>query len=110
MTVVTAPTCGNARLAFGRIHTRHLQRCGWRTCNAGPGLLTQAAQTLDALPAAIDDSERRIVAFERARIAARDTGRHLVGSALRPPARMPHVAHGRRVPGGFWSRLLGGKG
>ena len=52
-----------------------------------------------------DDLAPEIVAFQRARIEARDTGRHLLSSALRPPARMPHVAHGRR-PKGFWSRLL----
>ena len=73
------------------------------------GLLAEATGTLDALPPGQDDAARRIAAFERARIALGDTGRHLVSSALRPPATMPHVAHGKRAQGGFWSRLLGGR-
>ena len=73
------------------------------------GLLADAAATLDGLPAALDDAAAMIVAFERARIASGDTGRHMVSSALRPPARTPHVTHGKRGPGGFWSRLLGGR-
>lgn len=72
------------------------------------GLLAEAAATLDAWPEG-DDSSVRIAAFERARVAAGDTGRHLLSSALRPPARTPHVIHGKRAAGGgFWGRLLGG--
>lgn len=71
------------------------------------GLLAEALQTLDRLPKQQDDAAARITAFERGRIALGDTGRHLVSSALRPPATMPHVAHGKRAPGGFWSRLVG---
>ncbi len=71
------------------------------------GLLDAAARTLDALPAGLDDAAARIAAFERARVAAADTGRHMLSSALRPPARTPHVAHGKRDKGGFWARLLG---
>ncbi len=56
----------------------------------------------------VDESSAAILAFQRARIADGDTGRHLLSSALRPPARMPHVAHGKAKPAGFWSRLLGG--
>ncbi len=67
------------------------------------GLLTEAAATLAALP----PEAGPIVAFERARVAAGDTGRHMLSSALRPPARMPHVAHGKRAAAGFWGRLLG---
>ncbi|MCW3473446.1 hypothetical protein [Limobrevibacterium gyesilva] len=62
--------------------------------------------------AAPDENSARIVGFQRTLIAAGDTGRHLISSALRPPARMPHVAHGRREPkpgpGRFWKRLFGG--
>ena len=72
------------------------------------GLLTEAARTLDALPPGLDDAAALVAGFERARIEAADTGRHLLSSALRPPARTPHVAHGRRGKGGFWTRLLGG--
>ena len=71
------------------------------------GLLAEAAATLDTLPHTQDDAAARITAFERARIAVGDTGRHLVSSALRPPATMPHVAHGKRPQGGWWSRLVG---
>ncbi len=71
------------------------------------GLLAEAAQTLDRFPSGPDETAGRIASFERARIAAGDTGRHLLSSALRPPARTPHVVHGKRATGGFWSRLLG---
>lgn len=70
-------------------------------------LLHDAAATLDRVPPSPDDGLARIVAFERARIASADTGRHLLSSALRPPARTPHVSHGKPVAGGFWSRLFG---
>lgn len=57
---------------------------------------------------AMDERSTAILSYQRARIAAGDTGRHLMSSALRPPARMPHVAHGKPKPrGGFLSRLLG---
>jgi hypothetical protein len=49
----------------------------------------------------------QVVALERRLIAARDTGRHTVASALPPPARRPHVSHhrvARRGPG-FLARL-----
>ncbi len=71
------------------------------------GLLAEAAATLDSWPDR-DDASARIAVFERARIAVGDTGRHLLSSALRPPARTPHVTHGKRAAGGFWGRLLGG--
>lgn len=53
---------------------------------------------------------RQIVAFQRARIEARDIGRHLISSALPPPAVAPHVSHGhqQRTSPRFWSRLFGG--
>ena len=53
-----------------------------------------------------DDLARSIIAFQKARIAARDIGRHLISSALPPPAHAPHVSHGKRTTTGFWSRLL----
>lgn len=71
------------------------------------GLLADAAATLDSLPARLDDAAQRIAGFERARIASGDTGRHLISSALRPPASRPHVAHGA-APTKFWGRLFGG--
>lgn len=58
-------------------------------------------------PPGLDENSRRIVAYQHERIAARDTGRHMLSSALRPPARMPHVAHGTVSPKGLFARLLG---
>jgi hypothetical protein len=53
-----------------------------------------------------DELARTIIAFQRARIASRDIGRHLISAALPPPAHAPHVSHGKRATTGFWSRLL----
>lgn len=47
-----------------------------------------------------------IIKFQRARITGRDIGRHLISSALPPPAHAPHVSHGKRATTGFWSRLF----
>lgn len=55
----------------------------------------------------LDDITSSIMRFQRARIAARDVGRHLISSALPPPAHRPHVPHAKRTTTGFWSRLLG---
>lgn len=59
-----------------------------------------------------DDGTAQILAFQRARILAQDTGRHSISSALCPPAHTPHVAHGRPSGGraggkGFFARLFG---
>jgi hypothetical protein len=53
-----------------------------------------------------DETARSILDFQRARIEARDIGRHLISSALPPPAHSPHVSHSKRASPGFWSRLL----
>jgi hypothetical protein len=53
-----------------------------------------------------DELARTIIAFQQARIASRDIGRHLISAALPPPAHAPHVSHGKRATTGFWSRLL----
>lgn len=53
-----------------------------------------------------DELAGAIITFQRARIAARDVGRHLISSALPPPAYAPHVSQGKRATTGFWSRLL----
>lgn len=42
----------------------------------------------------------QVVGLELRLIAARDTGRHTVASALPPPARRPHVTHQRAQPKG----------
>jgi hypothetical protein len=54
----------------------------------------------------MDEAAGQIVAFQQARIAQRDIGRHLISSALPPPSYAPHVSHGQRATTGFWSRLL----
>lgn len=56
---------------------------------------------------ALDENSAAILAFQRNRIAAADPARHMISSALRPPARRPHVTHGRAEAPGFWGRLLG---
>nr|WP_294548932.1 hypothetical protein [uncultured Rhodopila sp.] len=53
-----------------------------------------------------EETGRLIIAFQQARIATRDVGRHLISAALPPPSATPHVSHGKRAQPGFWSRLL----
>lgn len=53
-----------------------------------------------------DEVATAVIRFQRARIDARDIGRHLISSALPPPAHAPHVSHGKRATTGFWSRLF----
>ena len=55
----------------------------------------------------LDETSARLLAFQRERIDARDAGRHLISSAVRPPARTPHVTHGKPVSTSFWRRLTG---
>ncbi|MGE0222498.1 MAG: hypothetical protein AB7S57_04495 [Acetobacteraceae bacterium] len=54
----------------------------------------------------LDETARAVVTFQQTRITARDIGRHLISSALPPPAHAPHVAHGKRPAPGLWSRLF----
>ncbi len=54
----------------------------------------------------LDDTAQAVLAFQRARIAARDRARHSIGSALPPPAHAPHVTHVRRAAPGLWQRLF----
>jgi hypothetical protein len=54
----------------------------------------------------LSDTAVSILNFQQARIAARDIGRHLISSALPPPAHAPHVSHGRKVAPSLWSRLF----
>jgi hypothetical protein len=71
------------------------------------GQFDQAAVQVQSFAAAADATTRAIALFQQARIAAGDTGRHLMSSALRPPARTPHVAHARPAAG-WWGKLFGG--
>ena len=71
--------------------------------------MAQAAATLALLSCHDGGDIGRIASFERTRLASGDSARHMLSSALRPPARTPHVAHGQRKASGFWGRLLGGR-
>ena len=61
----------------------------------------------------LEDTDRAVLRYQEGLIAAGDTGRHLLSSALRPPARTPHVTHGqvaapaRPAAPGLWKRLFG---
>ena len=93
----------------------------WR---GGPALdLEQMVRVVDALrrAEAFDDADSaaaelagtrppdavaQVIALERRLIAAGDTGRHTVASALPPPARRPHATMRGHQPGpGLWARL-----
>jgi hypothetical protein len=54
----------------------------------------------------LEEVAQQVVAFQVARIEARDIGRHLISSALPPPAHAPHVTHEKRPSPGVWSRLF----
>lgn len=45
---------------------------------------------------ALDQTSASVLGFQRARIATRDIGRHLISSAVPPPAHRPHVAARQR--------------
>ena len=72
------------------------------------GAMTEA-DALAARLTGLDEDQRRIVAFQRNRIAAGDTARHAISSALRPPSRTPHVTHVQKptTKPGLFSRLFG---
>ena len=57
-------------------------------------------------------TDEAVLRYQLGLIAARDEKRHLLSSALRPPARTPHVTHGsgtkRGEKRGLWQRLTGG--
>lgn len=72
------------------------------------GALPKAATLAESI-GGLDEDGRRILAFQRERIAAGDTARHAISSALRPPARTPHVSHVQKATQkpGLLSRLFG---
>jgi len=71
----------------------------WRRAGA-----FEEAEKLARATKAPDESAASILAFELARIEARDAGRHLLSEAIRPPAYRPHVSHGRAAEGGLLKR------
>ena len=74
------------------------------------GAMPEASALADSLPE-LEEDGRRILDFQRDRIAAGDRGRHSISSALRPPARTPHVTHGQKparpAKPGLFARLFG---
>jgi hypothetical protein len=56
----------------------------------------------------LDQTSASVLAFQRARIATRDIGRHLISSAVPPPAHRPHVAARQRDRRDVLGRLFGG--
>lgn len=59
----------------------------------------------------LEDTDRAVLRYQERLIEAGDTGRHLLSSALRPPARTPHVTHGRPATPppaapSLWQRLF----
>lgn len=66
------------------------------------------ADALAASLTGLDEDQRHIVAFQRDRIAANDTTRHAISSALRNPSRTPHVSHvQKQAKPGLFARLFG---
>ena len=74
---------------------------------AGERVGAQAQVDRVAGRAELEETDGAIVAYQRGLIAAGDLRAHLMSSALRPPARTPHVTHGRMAVRGFWQRLSG---
>lgn len=81
----------------------------WRRTGDLDAARAQAAH-LAARPA-LEDTDRVVLHFQEGLIATGDTARHLLSAALRPPARTPHVTHGRRpapkAAPSLWHRLFG---
>ena len=73
------------------------------------GAWSDAEATADQL-ARSDPPEAvaEVIVLERRLIAAQDSGRHTMASALPPPSRRPHVAHrGHPAGEGFWAWFKG---
>jgi hypothetical protein len=72
------------------------------------GMFTTAEEVASVVAeGAPDERSQAILSYQRARIADGDAGRHLMSSALRPPARAPHVSQKAPSQKGFLGRLLG---
>jgi len=56
----------------------------------------------------LDQTSESMLAFQRARITMRDIGRHLISSAVPPPAHRPHVAARQRDRRDMLGRLFRG--
>ena len=65
-------------------------------------------EELAVLLGCLQDTDQPAVTDPVLLVFAGDQGRHGIGSALRPPARRPHVTHGRQAgAGSWWQRLFG---
>jgi len=73
------------------------------------GELEDSAARVAALlgRAGLDETDAAVLRYQQGLIAAGDVARHLLSSALRPPAHRPHGSHGKGGPKGFWQRLAG---
>ena len=62
----------------------------------------------------LEETDRAVLQYQLGLLDAGDAGRHLLSSALRPPAQRPHVTQNRAAPAksvdkpGLWQRLFGG--
>lgn len=101
-----APLRREAAALFG--DTMQDQLCAldaWRRAGALDEAGALAATLLRRRDA--EETDRLVIAYQQRLIEAADTARHLMSSALRPPAHRPHVSHNRAVKRGFWQRLAG---
>jgi len=88
--------------AFGALGLRRLDVL--RRAGAMPAADAWARTLFGAAP---DELGQSIIAYQHRLISAGDTGRHLISSALPPPAHKPHVSHGKRAERGLFARLFG---
>lgn len=70
------------------------------------GDFAAADEALDAVRPD-DEQTEAILRFARGLVTARDEGRQMLSSALRPPARRPHVSHGPAKRTSLWRRITG---
>ncbi len=55
----------------------------------------------------LEEADTALLRFQHGLIERKDGGRHLLSSALRPPAQRPHVTQRQPAPRSFWQRLAG---
>ncbi len=79
------------------------------------GMAEAARARAEALLAGLlEETDGALLRYQLGLLDGGDAGRHLLSSALRPPAQRPHVTQNRAAPGkpvgrpGLWRRLLGG--
>lgn len=55
----------------------------------------------------LEEADTALLRYQHGLIEREDSGRHLLSSALRPPAQRPHVTQRQPAPRSFWQRLAG---